>query len=151
MAKKCDCGQLMGIELRRLVYARRACICHVPVYACRSCSAYELLSVVKADLVEYVQSLGEVKKRIQVSFADICEPASVLRDALSTSLGSGSMQDYRQRCKEAYEERINMLLDLYQFAKRQSDAQWMSEIKKRLEKMNAFSQLTNEIFNPCPR
>lgn len=149
MAKKCDCGQLMGIELRRLVYARRACICHVPVYACRSCSAYELLSVVKADLVEYVQSLGEVKNRIKVSFADICEPASVLRDALITSLDS--IQDYRQRCKDAYEERINMLLDLYQFAKTQNDIQWISEIGKRLEKMNAFSKLTDEIFNTCPR
>lgn len=149
MAKKCDCGQIMELELRRLVYARKAYICHVPVYACRSCSGYELLSVVKTELVEYVRSLGEVKNRMRVSFADICEPASVLRNALKSSYGS--IQNFRQRCREDYKERINMLLDLYQFAKNQNDAQWMSEIKKRLEKMNAFSKLAEEIFNTCPR
>lgn len=148
MFKNCNCGrQIMRVELRRLVYARKVCICHVPVFACQECSTYELIPLLKPDLVSYISSLGEVKRRIKVSFADIYEPASVLREVLS--LSSDSLLEFQQRSKIAFDNRINMLLDLYQVAKIECDSAWMAEIKTRLEKMTAFEKLQQEYLDFC--
>lgn len=147
MLKLCNCGQNMRMELRRLVYARKACICHVPVYACQNCSTYELMPLVKPDLLDYINSLGDVKSQTWVSFADIYEPVSVLREVLSSS--SDSLQEFQQLYKAAFEDRVNMLLDLYRFAKMKDDSVWMDEIMTRLEKVNAFLQLKMENSDFC--
>lgn len=147
MFKNCKCGQIMSVDLRRLVYSRKVCISHVPVYACQDCSTYELLPLLKPDLVCYIGSLGDVKSRMQVSFADIYEPASVLRDVLSSS--SGSFLEFEHRCKIAFDDRINMLLDLYHVAKLECDPVWMAEITTRLKKMTAFVQLQKEYLDFC--
>ena len=149
MFRKCNCGLYMEMELRRLVYARKACICHVPVYTCRVCSTYELMPLVKPDLIAFIKSLGEVNTGIEVSFADINEPASVLREVLSTP--DGSLEEFQQRCEAAFEDRINMLLDLYRFAKSQNDPAWVADIENRLEKVIAFSKLKKEIWDICAR
>lgn len=147
MFKNCKCGQMMSVDLRRLVFARKVWISHVPVYACQDCSIYELLPLLKADLVCYISSLGDVKRRMQVSFADIYEPASVLRDVLSSS--SDSLLEFQHRCKVAFDDRINQLLDLYRVAQLECDTEWMAEITTRLKKMTAFVQLQNEYLDFC--
>lgn len=139
----------MRMELRRLVYARKACICDVPVYACQDCSTYELMPLIKRDLVSYIGSLGEVRRRVRVSFADINEPASVLRDVLSSY--SDSLQEFQQRYKAAFDDRIDMLLDLYRFAKVKDDSVWMMEISERLEKVIAFLHLKVDNSDFCAR
>lgn len=147
MFKNCKCGRVMRMELRKLIFSRRVFIYHVPVYACQDCSTYELIPILKQDIICYLSSLGDVKSQLKVSFADIYEPASVLRDALSSS--SDSPLEFQLRCKTAFDDRINMLLDLYQVAKLETDSIWMAEITTRLEKMTAFAKLQKEYLDFC--
>ncbi|WP_244562769.1 hypothetical protein [Paenibacillus uliginis] len=105
------------------------------------------MPLVKPDLLDYINSLGDVKSQTWVSFADIYEPVSVLREVLSSS--SDSLQEFQQRYKAAFEDRVNMLLDLYRFAKMKDDSVWMDEIMTRLEKVNAFLQLKMENSDFC--
>lgn len=149
MLKLCNCRETMRMELRRLVYARKTNIYHVPVYACQNCSTYELMPLVKPDLLCYLNSLGDVKSQTEISFADIYEPVAVLREVLSSSSDSDSIEEFQQRYKEAFENRVNMLLDLYRFAKMNDDTAWMGEIKTRLEKVNAFLKLKTENSDFC--
>ncbi|WP_234032802.1 hypothetical protein [Paenibacillus faecalis] len=147
MLKLCDCGQTMKLELRRLVYKRRTFISHVPVYACQHCPTYELMPLVKPDLLDYLNSLDGDKHQTRISFADIYEPVSILQDVLASY--SGSIEEFQRCYKEAFEDRVNMLLDLYRFAKASNDTAWMDEIKARLEKVNAFLQLKMESSDFC--
>ena len=129
----------MILELREIVYSKKAFISDVPVYACQECSNYELVPEVKEDLVDYLNSIGEVKERVSVSFADLYEPAYILKMLYSSSYSS--LPEFQSKTQSAFDERIDMLLDLYRLAKSQSDTAWMKEINDRLEKVISFLQL----------
>ncbi|NMO94688.1 hypothetical protein [Paenibacillus lemnae] len=136
---------MMEMDLRRLVYnrgARKASISHVPVFACQNCSAFELMPLIKQDVVTYITSLERKGTPLEVSLADICEPASLLRKVLRKAEASSS--PLTELCKEAFDERINMLLDLYRFAKNNRDYTWMEEIQQRLEKLTLFLKRIQE-------
>ncbi|WP_245640229.1 hypothetical protein [Paenibacillus dakarensis] len=126
---------------------RKVRISHVPVYACQDCSAYELVPSIKPDLVCYIHSLGEVDSRMNVSFADTYEPAAVLREVLSLSLDS--VQEIQKQCNIAFDDRINMLLDLYRVAKIKGDSVWIAEIQTRLRKLTAFMKIQKEYLEYC--
>ncbi|WP_036716870.1 hypothetical protein [Paenibacillus sp. JCM 10914] len=144
MLKTCNCGQRMKLELRKLIHERRTRICHVPVYACQNCKRHELLPLIKADLVRYLTSLSDQESsKIRVSFADVNEPAHVLREVFRT-YADESADDFQVRCKEAFDERINMLLDLFRYAQTMKDADWMKQIEGRLEQVSTLKTVLPE-------
>lgn len=58
MHKQCQCGEPMGLELRKVIYASKVEILHVPVFSCPSCFSSEVLQHVTKDIKELLQSLG---------------------------------------------------------------------------------------------
>ncbi|MFI2857584.1 hypothetical protein ACH6EH_10595 [Paenibacillus sp. JSM ZJ436] len=72
----------------------------------------------------------------EISLTDLYEPAALLKEILS-----GPLEDSFQlpeKCKDLIGEHINMLLDLYRFAKSEGDGDWMADINERLEAMTVF-------------
>lgn len=58
MHKQCQCGKPMGLELRKVIYAGKVEILHVPVFSCSSCFSSEVLQHVTKDIKALLQSLG---------------------------------------------------------------------------------------------
>lgn len=143
MFKTCDCGQMMKLELRKLIHERKTRICHVPVYACQACKKYELLPLIKSELLRYLSSPGHEPRRTRVSFADINESAYVLREAFRTYEGD-SVAELQARCMEVFDERVNMLLDLFSYAQNLGDDDWMRQIEGRLEQLSSIKSLIPE-------
>lgn len=143
MFKTCNCGQWMKLELRKLIHERRTRIYHVPVYACQACKKYELLPLIKPDLLRYLASISNGTERIHVSFADVNESAYVLREVFRT-YDEDSSVEWQTRCMEVFDERINMLLDLFRYAQNLCDGDWMREIEGRLEQLSTIKSLVPE-------
>ncbi len=143
MFKTCNCGQWMKLELRKLIHERRTRIYHVPVYACQACKKYELLPLIKPDLLRYLASISNGTERIHVSFADVNESAYVLREVFRTYDDDSSVE-WQTRCMEVFDERINMLLDLFRYAQNLCDGDWMREIEGRLEQLSTIKSLVPE-------
>ncbi|ANA83468.1 hypothetical protein C7121_26850 [Paenibacillus glucanolyticus] len=141
--KTCNCGQFMKLELRKLIHERKTRICHVPVYACQACKKYELLPLIKPDLLRYLASISNESRRISVSFADVNESAYVLREVFRTYVDD-SMVELQSRCMEAFDDRINMLLDLFRYAQNMGDDDWMRQMEGRLEQLSAIKSLIPE-------
>lgn len=133
----------MKLELRKLIHERKTRICHVPVYACQACKKYELLPLIKPDLLRYLASISNETGRIRVSFADVNESAYVLREVFRTYVDD-SLVELQSRCMEAFDERINMLLDLFCYAQNMGDDDWMRQIEGRLEQLSAIKSLIPE-------
>ncbi|OIA98837.1 hypothetical protein AK95_16835 [Paenibacillus sp. LC231] len=143
MFKTCNCGQWMKLELRKLIHERRTRIYHVPVYACQACKKYELLPLIKPDLLRYLASMSNETGRIHVSFADVNESAYVLREVFRTYDDDSSVE-WQTRCMEVFDERINMLLDLFRYAQSLGDGDWMRQIEGRLEQLSTIKSLVPE-------
>ncbi|SEM38381.1 hypothetical protein SAMN04488688_11289 [Paenibacillus sp. cl141a] len=141
--KTCNCGQSMKLELRKLIYERKNRICDVPVYACQACKKYELLPLIKPDLLRYLASINNETERIRVSFADVNEAAYVLREVFRT-YDDDSSAEWQARCMEVFDERINMLLDLFRYAQSLADGDWMRQMEGRLEQLSAIKSLIPE-------
>ncbi|MCT1397665.1 MULTISPECIES: hypothetical protein [unclassified Paenibacillus] len=141
--KTCNCGQWMKLELRKLIHERRTRIYHVPVYACQACKKYELLPLIKPDLLRYLASMSNETGRIHVSFADVNESAYVLREVFRTYDDDSSVE-WQTRCMEVFDERINMLLDLFRYAQSLGDGDWMRQIEGRLEQLSTIKSLVPE-------
>lgn len=144
MFKTCNCGQLMRLELRKLIHQRRTRISDVPVYACLACKKHELLPPIKPALLRYMESLKpEAGTRLRVSFADVNEAALVLREVFHTYEDEPDAM-LQLRCMEAFDGRINMLLDLFRHAREMKDEEWMKQIEGRLEQLSAIKPLIPE-------
>lgn len=133
----------MKLELRKLIHERRTRIYHVPVYACQACKKYELLPFIKPDLLRYLASFSNQTGRIHVSFADVNESAHVLREVFRTYDDDSSVE-WQTRCMEVFDERINMLLDLFRYAQSLGDGDWMRQIEGRLEQLSTIKSLVPE-------
>ncbi|QCT02329.1 hypothetical protein E6C60_1613 [Paenibacillus algicola] len=134
--KKCTCGQMMELNLRTLFFSKKESITHVPVNVCEDCGVYELLPCIKQEVVNYVTSVKAGQSGGEISLTDLYEPAALLKEILS-----GPLEDSFQlpeKCKDLIGEHINMLLDLYRFAKSEGDGDWMADINERLEAMTVF-------------
>lgn len=133
----------MNLELRKLIHERKTRIYHVPVYACQACKKYELLPLIKPDLLRYLASISNETGRIHVSFADVNESAYVLREVFRTYDDDSSVE-WQTRCMEVFDERINMLLDLFRYAQTIGDGDWMRQIEGRLEQLSSIKSLVPE-------
>ncbi|MFB6474306.1 hypothetical protein ACFCW7_15815 [Paenibacillus glucanolyticus] len=54
------------------------------------------------------------------------------------------MVELQSRCMEAFDDRINMLLDLFRYAQNMGDDDWMRQMEGRLEQLSAIKSLIPE-------
>ncbi|MEJ8543974.1 hypothetical protein [Brevibacillus borstelensis] len=130
MHKKCSrCGNDMEITLRNVVYRKRVKILNVPVQVCQNdrCSHSQVVDVVKEDLKELMGNLGQHPKRQNIEFEDVSE--------LSHLLVLIANQEEDATVRQALEERVNELLDLFLLAQSLGDQEWMRELRQRLTKI----------------
>ncbi|WP_405111805.1 hypothetical protein MHH28_03390 [Paenibacillus sp. FSL K6-1217] len=140
MKKSCGCGGIMTIHMHTLIYSAKIKITHVPVYTCGQCARYEPLPVIKRDLGQLIKELGERPPgKLNLSFADRNEWASVLKDTLAAGLFAGGMPELEESIRKAMQSRIDLLLDVYRTAADLSDRKWMEEIGLRLSQLTAHS------------
>ena len=133
----------MKLELRKLIHERRTRIYHVPVYACQACKKYELLPIIKPDLLRYLASISNETGRIHVSFADVNESAYVLREVFRTYDDDSSVE-WQTRCMEVLMSGSISLLDLFRYAQSLGDGDWMRQIEGRLEQLSTIKSLVPE-------
>lgn len=138
MLKQCSCGHAMNLELRKVFYAGRVEIRHVPVFSCSACSNSEVLNHVAKDIKELIQGLGEKPVPRRISFARNNELADIIRKLVMEEEEKPEV-DWQSRLELHMQVRINLLLDLYRYAESLKDTVWMSDIKKRLGQLSGFT------------
>ncbi|WP_134685931.1 hypothetical protein [Brevibacillus migulae] len=127
MQKHCNrCGHEMSIMLRNVVYRNRVKINNVPVYVCldEDCSHSQVVDMVKDDLKNLMNELGNHPPKQAVEFEEISE--------FSNLLVLVADQEEEIPTKLLIEERINELLDIFLLAQSLGDEKWMGEVRKRL-------------------
>lgn len=139
MHRWCNCKQPMNLELRTVIFAKKIEVKNVPIFSCMSCSTYEVLKPIKTHLSEYLHSIDlSLDDSYQViKFSDIDEVANLFYDLCkrNVELDSDGLGDVI----EAYrQERINLLLDVYQCALQVNDKGWMRDTQRRLEQLSQF-------------
>lgn len=137
MYKQCQCGKTMGLELRKVIYASKIEILHVPVFSCPSCFSSEVLQHVTKDIKELLQSLGDKPSVRRISFARNNELAEIIRK-LALEEADNPNVDWQSSLEERLELRINLLLDLYCYARSVKDEDWMNDIEKKLAQLSGF-------------
>ncbi|MGG3884021.1 hypothetical protein [Brevibacillus panacihumi] len=129
MQKKCSrCGSDMEVVLRNVVYRNRVKILNVPVHVCvdDSCAHSQVVDVVKEDLKDLMAELGQNPERQAIEFEEMSELSNLL--VLIANEGDSTV-------REALEERVNELLDLFLLAQSLGDEKWMLELRHRLTKI----------------
>jgi len=129
MQKKCShCGGDMEVVLRNVVYRKRVKICNVPVHICvdECCAHSQVVDVVKDDLKDLMDELGQNPERQAIEFEEVSELSNLL--VLIANEGDSTV-------REALEERVNELLDLFLLAQSLGDEKWMLELRHRLTKI----------------
>lgn len=137
MHRYCNCKQPINLELRTVIFAKKIEVKNVPVFSCMSCSTYEVLKPVKAHLSEYLQSIELPVDHQLVIFSEIDEVANLICDLYKrkVEMDSDELGDVVGAYKE---ERINLLLDVYQCALQVNDELWMRDTQRRLEQLSQF-------------
>ncbi|MGW8957241.1 hypothetical protein [Paenibacillus sp. NPDC055715] len=138
MHKQCQCGKPMGLELRKVIYADKVEILHVPVFSCPSCFSSEVLQHVTKDIKELLQNLGSEPTARSISFARNNELAEIIRMLVLEESDNPNV-DWQSSLEERMELRINLLLDLYRYARSQGDEDWMNDVQKRLVQLSGFT------------
>lgn len=130
MQKKCShCGNDMKIVLRNVVYRKRVKILNVPVHVCLDdcCAHSQVVDVVKDDLKALMEELGQEPQQQAIEFEEMSELSHLL--VLISKEGDDSS------VREALEQRVNELLDLFLLAQSLGDEKWMLELRQRLTKI----------------
>ncbi len=134
----CRCGQSMTLSFRMLVFENMYQIDLVPILECEDCSYYELIPSIKQDVTRLLAELKEQSREGRVVFTSVNELASVLYDIYKSGQELLEVSSFNTFLVEKCEERINLLLDLYGYASRAGDADWMEEISFRLAALSSF-------------
>ncbi|MGG1880039.1 hypothetical protein [Paenibacillus campinasensis] len=142
----CTCGQKMNLELRMLIHQKKTRIYDVPVYVCEHCEHYEVLKPVKPYVVQYIAAIDGSLEHADVSLAEMNESVHVLYSVLQGADQETEAEVFA-RFKEAFDDRVNMLLDLFGCARKMKDDDWMREIQERLEQLSEFAVLLPENSN----
>ncbi|KGE16678.1 hypothetical protein [Paenibacillus wynnii] len=138
LKKLCCCGGGMTIHMHTLIYSAKVKITGVPVYTCGECSRYEPLPSIKRDLGMLIKELGGSSNQRQVSFAERNEWANVLKETLA-SFNIVDLSHLDEAINAAIQGRIDLLLDIYQFASARFDREWMEETANRLSQLTQSS------------
>ncbi|MVO99271.1 hypothetical protein EDM21_06970 [Paenibacillus sp. N10] len=125
MKKRCFCGQSVHLCLRTVVFQQKVEIENVPIYSCESCGKSGVYASVKPKVTELIGQLGPEPDKQIVRFEDVSEVAClIVRLAHSSEDGYG--------LKQAFDERVNELLDLLLLAASLGDKQWGADLQHRL-------------------
>lgn len=135
MNKSCSCNGIMTIHMHTLIYSTKVKITGVPVYTCCECSRYEPVPCIKRDLGKLINELAETSERRSFSFTERNEWANVLKETFA-GFATGDVSDLEESVLSAIQERIDLLLDIYQLANDCSDEDWMKEIARRLSQLS---------------
>lgn len=131
MHKSCNrCGHDMSLFLRNVVFRKRVKIRNVPVYVCSSddCSYSQIADIIKDDLKQLMNDLGQNPDRQDIAFETISEFANLL-----VMVADEEHADVP--AEQLIEQRINDLLDLFLLARSLGDDKWKGEIRKRLNEI----------------
>ncbi|MDA5110178.1 MULTISPECIES: hypothetical protein [Brevibacillus] len=130
MYKKCSrCGSDMELVLRNVVYRSRVKIMNVPVHVCGNdaCGHSQVVDVIKDDLKKLMEEWGQHPQRQSIEFEEVSELSHLM------VLIAKEKEDATVR--EALQERVNELLDLFLLARSLGDQNWMHELRQRLTKI----------------
>lgn len=139
MHAPCNCSQTMNLGFRAVIYGRKIEVKKVPIWECESCKHYEVFPLIKASLLELLDELKDELKDedvVSVTFTDHNELASIMYEVSMENKhnemdADAFTSEVTNRCKE----RINLLLDVYGYAKSSGDAEWMEILMKRLSQL----------------
>jgi hypothetical protein len=129
MEKHCECGEIMTVKIRKVVYRNKVEIDHVPVYICEACSRSEVYPPVKNELVELIDELGMEPVRQMLNFAELNEVARLVKIYCEKSV---SLEGF----KSLMHERINELLDTLLLARSLKDHRWEDDVLRRLTQLS---------------
>jgi hypothetical protein len=114
MEKKCtQCGHIMYLSLRKVVYMNETEINDVPVYNCTECDHNELVDHVKEELKQFLLQVVSAEGAGVFSFANHSVFTRVML----------------QISRQTEQKPVDDLLDLYLLARSLNDTIWMDEIK----------------------
>ncbi|MNE67772.1 hypothetical protein D3C80_1633960 [compost metagenome] len=130
----------MDLGFRLVIFENKLQIDRVPILECEECEYYELLPAIKSDLTSLLADLREAGEGGRVLFTDVNEFADVLYSSYLTWKRTGDNQSFEMLLEQGCEERINLLLDLYGYAKKASDSAWMDEITTRLAPLSKYTK-----------
>ena len=128
MQKYCQCGQLLFVKLRTVIFSNSVEIHNVPIYSCSECGSSEVLAAVKPDLTKMIGQLGKYPEKHDIYFNDVNEWARIM-------LLMSDKQLSEIPTERLIEERINELLDLILLAQSVNDEVWMAEIRTKLQQI----------------
>jgi YgiT-type zinc finger domain-containing protein len=125
MEKDCNCGGVLELELRTIMYGRYLEVNHVPVYHCDHCGRNELLNGIKPVIKRVIKQFANETQKRKIYFNDFSEYTDVLVQL------SVSKKDKNQ-FQHLLNDRVNHLLDLMNLAQNVNDLKWYKEIQYRL-------------------
>ncbi|GIP14436.1 hypothetical protein J40TS1_00780 [Paenibacillus montaniterrae] len=134
MQKQCNCGEIMNLKLRTVIFSGRVEIDNVPIYTCNACSHSEVIPEVKKDLSGLIQELGACPEKQSYLFNECNEWANIL---VEYKLTQKTAQSAQYKLEQMVEQRTNDLLDLYLLAQSLQDDAWLESIRKRLQQIGA--------------
>ena len=134
MQKQCNCGELMNLKLRTVIFSGKVEIDNVPIYTCGICSHSEVIPEVKADLSGLIQELGSQPEKQSYLFNECNEWANIL---VEYKLAQKTAQSAQYKLEQMIVQRTNDLLDLYLLAQNLQDEVWLESIRKRLVQIGA--------------
>ncbi|MFD0959340.1 hypothetical protein [Paenibacillus chungangensis] len=137
MQKPCQCGDMMTMKLRTVIYSGKVEIDNVPIFSCNSCSKSEVIPEVKSDLTGLISQLGSQPNKQTFLFNECNEWADLLVEANGTKQLPSDVA-----MEELMKGRINALLDMYLLAQSLDDKDWLEDVKKRLEQLSRRPLLT---------
>jgi len=137
MDRQCHCGHWMRLELRTIL-AGKVQILHVPMRACEACSAYHLFPPVKSVLTNYVRDIGKESSKSKRSFTEVNEISQIIYDVFIQETCDSSSVDMENAMKVAINDRINLLLDLFQHAESMQDRIWIEDLRQRLSQLSSL-------------
>ena len=131
MQKKCQCGNIMSMKLRTVIYSGKVEIDNVPIFSCQECSRSEVIPEVKPDLTGLIATLGNEPGKQSLLFNECNEWADLLVQARANKQMPGHPE-----VEAMIQQRINTLLDLYLLAQKLDDEPWIADLNKRLQQIS---------------
>lgn len=135
MEKRCDCGAVMSIRVRNVIFSNKVSIENVPVYSCEHCERNEVLPDVKQQLTDMIHQLGGRPEKQTIPFHESNELAFLIHEATKKERCGASLD-------EIVRDRVNQLLDLMLLARSLNDAIWNAELRSRLSQIAQGSAST---------
>lgn len=135
MHAPCNCNQSMNLGFRSVIYGKNIEIKKVPILECEACDNYEVYPLVKASLLELLNDL-KGKSESSVTFTECNELASIMYEVhVENQHKELDADEFTSEVTSRSKERINLLLDVYGYAKASRDAEWMEILMKRLSQL----------------